>query len=346
MGHDMRGIVGELCSEKCAGRKPGTPEGDAARVVVVDALRGAGLDPYEQPVPGLGGANVVAVLPGQTERYVLVGAHFDHLGRYGKDVFWGADDNAAAVAILVDVARGLQARRPDGRGVVIVAFDGEEPPHFMGETMGSVYFAKNPPVPLDRIDMMVAMDLVGHALGPEGLPAEVRSTLFALGAERSGGTAAHVDAIGGAEPGVLVRRADAEIIPPLSDYYPFWQREVPFLFLTSGRSRHYHTPQDTPEKLDFAKMAGTARWLERFVRETCRRSEPRIASHPERRDDAATLRSLSIVSRALEPFSPLAAEGRKRAEALLGECDSEGRLPLSRRHEAQMLIGMLEQGLA
>ncbi len=342
----MAGLVGELCSEKCGGRRPGTPGGQAAREVVVRAFRDAGLDPHEQPVPGLGGANVVSVMPGQTERYVLVGAHFDHLGSDGRDVYWGADDNAAAVAILVEVARGLQKKRPDGRGVVLVAFDGEEPPHFMNNTMGSMHFAKSPPVPLDRIDMMVAMDLVGHALGPEGLPAGVRDTLFALGAERSEGTAAHVDAMGEAEEGVLVRRADAEIIPPLSDYYPFWQREVPFLFLTSGRTRHYHTPQDTPEKLDYAKMAATARWLERFVRETCARPGARIAFHPGRRDDAATLRSLASVTRLLEAFSPAAAAGRMQAEALLRECDAEGRLPLSRRHEAQMLVGMLESGLA
>jgi hypothetical protein len=343
---DMRTIVGELCSERCAGRRPGTPEGEAARALVVNALRGAGLDPREQPVPGLGGANVVAVLPGQTERYVLVGAHFDHLGRAGKDVYWGADDNAAAVSILIEVARGLATRRPEGRGVAIVAFDGEEPPHFMGNTMGSMHFAKHPPIPLDRIDMMVAMDLVGHAFGPKELPAEVRNTLLALGAERSGGTAEHVDAIAEAENGVLVRRADAEIIPPLSDYYPFWQREVPFLFLTAGRTRHYHTPQDTPEKLDFPKMAATARWLERFVRETCARPEPRIASFPERRDDAATLRSIASVTRMLERVSPQAAMGRKAAEALLGECDSEGRLPLTRRPEVQMLVGFLEEVLA
>jgi len=191
-------MVGHLCSERCAGRRPGTPEGEAARALIVDALRGAGLDPP----------------------------------------------------------------------------------------------------------------------------------------------------IGGAEDGVIVRRADAEIIPPLSDYYPFWQRQVPFMFLTAGRSRHYHTPQDTPEKLDYTKMEATARWLERFVRETCARPEPRIASFPERRDDAATLRSLASVTRTLEAVSPQAAAGRKAAEALLRECDSEGRLPLPRRPEAQMLVGLLEQGLA
>src|SRR5262245_10270951 len=75
----MRDLVDQLCSPECAGRRPGTPGGEAARAIVVDALRDAGLDPYEQRVPRCGGANVLAKIRGQVERYVLVGAHFDHL---------------------------------------------------------------------------------------------------------------------------------------------------------------------------------------------------------------------------------------------------------------------------
>lgn len=84
----MRALVEELCSEECAGRAPGTPQGAAARAVVVRALRGSGLDPFEQPVPGCRGANVLAKIEGETDRYVVVGAHFDHLGKHGKKVFW------------------------------------------------------------------------------------------------------------------------------------------------------------------------------------------------------------------------------------------------------------------
>lgn len=69
--------------------------------------------------------------------------------------------------------------------------------------------------------------------------------------------------------GVVAHSVDAETIPPLSDYAAFWQREIPFAFLTSGRSRLYHTPADTPEHLDWPKMAATARWLELFVRDAC-----------------------------------------------------------------------------
>jgi Zn-dependent M28 family amino/carboxypeptidase len=342
----MQTLVETLCSRACAGRKPGTREGAAARAEVVSAFRAAGLDPIEQDVPGCRGANVIATVPGDIDRYVLVAAHFDHLGKLGGEVYWGADDNAAAVAILVEVGHRLAARAPAGRGVILASFDGEEPPHFLTGSMGSERFAREPPVALDTIDMMVCMDLVGHAFGEAGLPEDVRASLFALGAERSAGTAEHVERIARAEAGVVLRPADAEIIPPLSDYAAFWQRRRPFLFLTAGRWRHYHTPTDTPEKLDYGKMAATARWLERFVRETCARQEGPIAFLDNGRTEALTLRSLIDITGSLAPVSEDARLGQAYAEELLAACDGWGRLPAARRNEAAMLVEMLEARLA
>ncbi len=221
----MKELVEKLCSDACAGRAAGSPGGARARSIVFEALASAGLEPIEQHVPAFGGANVLASLRGDTDRWIIVAAHYDHLGRHGRQTFHGADDNAAAVAILVEVASALVHRRQAGRTVLFAAFDGEEPPHFLSEAMGSEHFVRHPTVELDHVDLMICMDLVGHAVGPEGMPDAVRQSLFALGAERSEGTAALVDAI--VEPGVFVRRVDAEVIPPLSDYWPFWRRGVP-----------------------------------------------------------------------------------------------------------------------
>jgi Zn-dependent M28 family amino/carboxypeptidase len=339
----MKQLVEALCSDECAGRAPGTPGGLAARRIVMDALRVAGLTPVEQTIAV--GANVLATLPGTTDRWVMVAAHYDHLGKDGRDIYRGADDNAAAVAILIDVARAL-AREKLKRGVIFAAFDAEEPPHFLQNTMGSHEWVRRPTVPLDRLDLMICMDLVGHAVGPTGTPEDVSRTLFALGAERSDGTSAQVDALSRAVPGVVVRRADAEIIPPLSDYDAFWRQEIPFLFLSCAHGRHYHTPQDTPAWLDWAKMEATARWLERFVRETCARPEPRVAWIPGARDDASSLRTLIELGRSLADVLPPAREGVTVASALLAQCDTNGHLPQSRRGDLQLLAQRLEQALA
>ncbi|MGE0786641.1 MAG: M28 family metallopeptidase [Sandaracinaceae bacterium] len=342
----MRELVEALCSDECAGRAPGTPGGVLARRYVIDALRAAGLDPHEQAVPKANGANVIATLaPKDIDRYVMVAAHYDHLGKSGKHIFRGADDNAAAVAILVEVARGLAKERPDGRGVIIAAFDAEEPPHFMSGSMGSEHFARHPTVALDKIDLMVCMDLVGHSFGGPMVPSEVRETVFALGAERSRGTLEMVDAIGDAEAGVRVRTADAEIIPPLSDYAAFWDRHRPFMLLTNGRSRVYHTPEDVPELLAYDKMAATARWLERLTRQQCARDEEPFAFSGSR-NDRCTLTSLEGVLAPLEPFDSRAAFALERARELRGKLDAKGRLPSALSGELSMLVAGLENALA
>ena len=304
---------------------------------MIDALRGAGLDPYEQAI-SCGGANVLATIPGEVDRYVLVGAHFDHLGTIGRDIYHGADDNAAAVGVLVEVARSL-ARERDGRGVIIAAFDAEEPPYYASGAMGSQEFVR---ANRAAIDFMVCMDLVGHRFGSAAVPDEVGASLFALGSERSSGTHALVGALKRAEPGVIVRPADAEIIPPLSDYLAFWEREIPFLFLSAGRSRVYHTPDDTPEKLDYGKLAATARWLARFVRTA--RTREAVAFH-DARLDRGTLDEVGELVEALAPLAPEAAIAQAMIRELRDACDRAGNLPERRRPEVGRLVTMLETRL-
>jgi len=334
----VRALIEQLCSRECAGRRPGTPGGDLARGFVVEALRDAGLDPREQRVEGCGGANVLATIPGEVDRYVLVGAHFDHLGSSGRRIFHGADDNAAAVAVLVEVARSLAAER-QGRGVIIAAFDGEEPPHFSTYAMGSREFVRRN---RDPIDFMVCMDLVGHRFGPAAVPDDVGASLFALGAERSPGTYELVTSLKRAEPDVVVRPVDAEIIPPLSDYEAFWAQRIPFLFLSAGRSRVYHTPDDTPDKLDYTKLAATARWLTRFVRASRVRDQPRFVDASL---DLATIEELAEVVAALASVAPEAARALHHLQALRAACDRDGNLPAARRGELGVLIAMLEARL-
>jgi alpha-tubulin suppressor-like RCC1 family protein len=175
----MKDLIDALCSNECAGRKTASPGGRRAKGLIVDALRGFGLDPAEQPVPVSGGINVLATVPGDIDRWVLVAAHYDHLGvSPGGAIYRGADDNAAAVAMLVELARSLTQKRPTGRGVMLAFFDAEEPPWFTCEGMGSQHFVRAPTVPLDRIDLMVCLELMGHALGVAGLPASRHVTTY------------------------------------------------------------------------------------------------------------------------------------------------------------------------
>lgn len=343
----VRGLVDALCDDACAGRRTGSPGGIRARGIMVEALRDAGLDARVEPLPSCNGANVLAMIPGDVDRWVLVGAHYDHLGAgAGGAIYRGANDNAAALAALVEVARSLTARRPQGRGVILAAFDAEEPPFYATGAMGSQAMVRAPPVPLDRIDMMVALELVGCAIGPAGLPDAIRNSLFALGAERSEGTAARLDALTSAGDDLFVRRADAEVIPPLSDHLAFWEAGVPFMLLTGLRSATYHTPRDTPDTLDPARIAAVARWLEAFVRDQCARPEGRVRFLADGRDDRSTLDAVRALLAPLAGLSPLTAGALRTAAALTARLDAKNRLGDGERTQLQALIVGIERALS
>lgn len=348
----VEALVRYLCSPECAGRAPNTPEGKAARRQIVDEFRSAGARPggtdgYLQPVPGCG-ANVLAEVPGAggfADRTIIVAAHYDHLGKLGDDVvFWGADDNAAAVAILVEVGRELVARAQPGRRVILAAYDGEEPPHFLAGTMGSMYHVAHPTAPLDTIDMMVCMDLCGHAIGPAGLPDEVRDSLFVLGAELSPGVGALVEraAIPG---GVHPRRTDLDTVPPLSDYHAFRQAGVPVLFLTCGRWQHYHRPTDTPDRLDYDKIVGIVDYLAGLVQLLRERPDVPAPFDGHARDDLATIASLRVLARHLAPFADAAALAEVQLETLAADA-ALGPLNAAQRRTISWMIATLEEALS
>jgi len=176
-----------LSDDALEGRMTGSPGADSAAAFVARRFEAVGLTPpaggwlQEFVVPpdapaaphlavaGLEGRNVIGILPGRDRELareaVVVGAHYDHLGRGGPfaldpdsagAVHNGADDNASGTAALIEIARVL-ALRPPARTVVFVAFTGEE----LG-LLGSAYYVRHPVVPLPRTVAMVNLDMVGR----------------------------------------------------------------------------------------------------------------------------------------------------------------------------------------
>lgn len=343
----VRALVDYLCSRECNGRAPGTPGGRLARDRVQAEFVAAGLSPaaadggWLQPVPGCNGHNVLGRLAGSGPRAVVIGAHFDHLGPDGKgQAYWGADDNAAAVAVMTEVAHLLRGETL-ARSVLFCAFDGEEPPYFLGEGMGSVHYVNDPPFPLEQIDAMVCMDLVGHLLGPPGLPAAVSDSLMVMGCGRGEGLEGVVDRAAARAPvGVIPRRMSCEVIPALSDYYAFDRAQIPFLFLSCGRWEHYHEVSDTPEKLAYGKIAATAGFLAELTRELC--TQPGEGRYrPGGSDDVGTVTSLCAIAQALAPVDP-------RAQLLLGALQpfvGKERLSPSERQTVAGMVSMIEATL-
>jgi len=254
--------VCHLASEDLGGRVPGTEGHSLAATYIERRLREIGLEPlfadgYRQAVPTAGapaGRNLCGVLPGTTDRRLLIGAHYDTLPASGP----GADDNAAAVAITLELARSLSPWRGEA-SIVFAFFDQEEPPYFGGPEMGSVAFTESPPFDLGELECALVLDLCGHDLPTEHCP----NGLFVMGAENQGLLVEAVEAADRNEtPFIAVPHVLAE---DLSDHLAFRRKDIPFLFFSCGRWQHYHSPTDTLDVLNIPKMAGIAEALEGVI---------------------------------------------------------------------------------
>ncbi|WP_395943831.1 M28 family peptidase [Brevundimonas sp.] len=162
-----------LSADDMEGRGTGTPGGEKARAYVVSRLEALGVAPASfgrlQPFEMTGrspdgpvsfrGANVLGLIPGTRvgDRYIVVTAHYDHVGSREGQIYNGADDNASGVATLLELARRLKVQAPE-HSVLFVAFDGEE-----RGLLGAREFVKAPPVPLSSIALNLNFDMTSRA---------------------------------------------------------------------------------------------------------------------------------------------------------------------------------------
>lgn len=242
-----------------------------ARAYLIDEFRRLGLEPgfgdsFHQPItrseedPTPIGANVAALLrgsdPALAEEYVILSAHFDHLGILEGKLYPGADDNASGVAALLETARCLsELPAAPRRSVLFVGFDLEEP-----GLIGSRYFVRHPPWPLERLKLFVTSDMIGRSLGG----VETRD-VFVLGSEFAPGLRPIVKrAAEGDDIQVNLLGSDILVIDR-SDYGPFRGEQIPHLFFSTGENPAYHTPDDRPETLDYSKLEAIARVIRDLI---------------------------------------------------------------------------------
>jgi Zn-dependent M28 family amino/carboxypeptidase len=204
-------------------------------------------------------SNVVGLITGSdptlASEYVVIGAHYDHLGMGGPEslaqnpygqIHHGADDNASGTAAVLELARTLAQHRNElKRSIIMASFSGEEE-----GLLGSAYYAKNPPVPLSSTVAMINMDMVGRlrsnmlivsgtATSPEWKPLleEMnKQTGHAPGSDTASSTRFKL-ALG-----------DDGYGP--SDHQSFYIRDIPVLFFFTGSHDDYHKPSDTADKIN------------------------------------------------------------------------------------------------
>jgi hypothetical protein len=242
---DPKAIVDALAAKDLDGRAPGTDGDRAARDLILAQLKCRGFTPDVQPFDHT--ANITATIAGTSDDIVLITAHHDHLG-HGH---LGANDNASGTAGAIELAGELAAGDQPKRTIVVALFGDEE-----SGMVGSTYYAQHPTIDLAKVVEVVNLDMIGSyrshhwvaAMGTfAGLPARTLIDPLVTKARRAG-----LDVI----PGGKARG---------SDFAPFCELGIPYVFFWTPDDKCYHETCDTPDRIDTAHMTAIIAFAKQLV---------------------------------------------------------------------------------
>jgi Zn-dependent M28 family amino/carboxypeptidase len=248
--------------------------------------------------------NVIGVLEGSDpvlkNENIVIGAHYDHLGRGGEgsgslspdssDIHHGADDNASGTAGLLELARIFTAQRPRlTRTLIFIAFGGEEE-----GLLGSNYYVNHPVTPLANTVAMINMDMIGRmrdrklSIGGVGTATEWREIIkevnMALAMNVSADSSLPSPVVVGSNGVPVVVSANGRTIVTVdprgafeltmnedglgpSDHSSFYLKQIPVLFFFTGAHTDYHKPSDTFDKINYTDEARILSLVARIVRD-------------------------------------------------------------------------------
>lgn len=286
-----------LADSLCGGRATGTAGGNEAAFWIIRTFRKAGLlsfgDSYAKHVfagNGIVGHNIVGMIPGSRKSpcssYIVVGAHYDHLGRLEGKLYPGADSNASGTVAMTSIAEMFSAMkligRSYGKNLIFVAFDangmnlaGAEAFWRMIESGELKDPLSGEPVTPEKISLMVNLDQIGSTLSPirpgredylimlgnESLPSEERGIITLCNLFYGADLELSHSYYGS--------RDFTRIFYNLSDQRVFISHGIPSVLFTSGITMKNNKPSDTPETLDMSVLRKRIiliwHWLEKMM---------------------------------------------------------------------------------
>lgn len=278
---ELQEHINYLASDELQGRLPGSP-GDLSSAEYIRDLLGSwglqeavddGLQRFEidagiKSDSGLTkekviSHNILMILPGNDpelmKEYIVIGGHYDHLGLGGEEtssrlidsvgVHYGADDNASGIASMLEIAEKFAASANNSRSILFAGFAAEE----MG-LLGSKYLVENLPIDSSCINAMINLDMVGRLK---------ESNILQIGGV---GTAVEFESIikANTDTGIIKLALSEEGYGP-SDHSSFYLKNIPVLFISTGAHLDYHTPYDTPEKLNYEGLVIISEMVSRIA---------------------------------------------------------------------------------
>ena len=241
-----------LASDSLRGRNAGSDDADKAAKYIVQQFEAMGVEPYfkegyYQPFEKYGTTtykNIVGVIPGNDpvlkNEYIIIGAHYDHLGVKNEKVYNGADDNASGTATVIEMARILKDRQNQlKRSVIVVAFDAEEK-----GLWGSNHLAET--LDLSKIKLMMSIDMVGWLHKGKTLRLHGAATI-------KDGKKLLKEAAEKMQLDINAYDFETSVFGA-TDTRGFAMKNVPTLYVTTGLKSPYHKPEDDAELIDYEGM--------------------------------------------------------------------------------------------
>lgn len=262
-----------LASDDLKGRETGTPGNEKAREYLVKRFGSIGLEkegesfiqPFSFSIPvaadsrelrKMEGKNLVGQISGTTDKYIVITAHYDHIGVIKEKIHNGADDNASGTSGLLALAKYFKENEPRNN-MIFVAFDAEEK-----GLQGAKYFVENLDIPKESILLNVNMDMISRS---------DKNEIYACGTSYY---PQFKPLLNKADEMSSVRLMFGHDDPKLgyndwtfsSDHGPFHKAEIPFIYFGVEDHEDYHKHTDEADKIDPEFVQNTVNLIRDFVR--------------------------------------------------------------------------------
>lgn len=210
-------------------------------------------------------SNVVGVLPGTDlkDEYVVISAHYDHVGKINGIVYPGADDDGSGTVGVLEIAEAFVKAKKDGRGprrtMIFLAVSGEEK-----GLLGSEYYSNHPLFPMEKTTVDLNIDMIGRS-DPDRLHGDSTNYVYVVGDDKVSSDLKPISE--GQNERYLQLELDYKYNDPAdpnriyfrSDHYNFAKNGVPIIFYYDGMLRpDYHQPTDTPDKINYDLLSKRA----------------------------------------------------------------------------------------
>ncbi|MBC8033453.1 MAG: M28 family peptidase [Chitinophagaceae bacterium] len=221
----------------------------------------------ERRIKAFTSTNVLGLLEGtdKKDEYLFLTAHYDHLGKRGNVIYYGADDDGSGTVSIIEMASAFAEAKKKGdgprRSIVFMAVSGEEK-----GLLGSEYYSDHPVYPLDKTTADLNIDMIGR-IDPSRKQGDSTNYIYVIGDNRLSSDLKPISESTNNKYTLLEldykynAPDDPERIYYRSDHYNFARKGVPVIFYFSGLHADYHRPTDTVEKINFGLMVKRARLI-------------------------------------------------------------------------------------